>query len=76
MSKTTNPNPFKWVNVLYSCTGYQPQYILNKYVCPKCQLKHSLDSITAVTECTATDHVRQATINAWPPPFNRLISDG
>ena len=67
--------PFKGVNGLYSCTGYQPHYILYKHLCSKCQLKHPLDPITAVTECTAIEHVRQAIINAWPPPFNRLISD-
>ena len=67
--------PLKWVNGLYSCTGYQPHYILNKYLCSKFELKHPLDPITAVTECTATGHLRQAIINAWPPHFNRLISD-
>ena len=46
-----------------------------KYLCSKCQLKYPLDPITAVTECTATEHLRQAIINACPPPFNRLISD-
>ena len=66
--------PFKSVNGLYSCTGYQPHYILNKYLCSKCQLKHPLDPITAVTESTATEHPQQGIINAWPSPFNRLIS--
>ena len=65
--------PFKWVNGLYSCTGYQPHYIPNKYLCKKCLQKHPLDPITAVTECTATERLRQAIINAWPPPFNRLF---
>ena len=51
--------PFKWVNGLYSCTGYQPHYILNKYPCPKCLQKHPLDPITVVAECTATAHLRQ-----------------
>ena len=27
-----------------------------------------------VAECTATAHLRQAVINAWPSPFNDLIS--
>ena len=67
--------PFKWVNGLYSCTGYQPQYILNKYPCPKCLQKHPLDRITVVAECTATTHLCRAIINAWPSPFNNLISD-
>ena len=67
--------PFKWVNGLYSCTSYQPHHILNKYLCSKCQLKHPLDPFTAVTECTATEHLRQAIINAWPPSFKRVISD-
>ena len=70
-----SPFPFDWVNGLYSGTGYQPHYILNKYLCPKCLLKHPLDPITAVTECTATEHLQQAIINTWTPPFNRLISD-
>ena len=67
--------PLKWVNGLYSCTDYQPHYILNKYLCSKCEVKHPLDTITAVTECTATEHLRQAIINSWPPSFNTLISD-
>ena len=67
--------PFKWVNGLYRCTGYQPRYILNKYLRSKCQLKHPLNPIIAVTECIATEHLRQAIINAWPPSFNGLISD-
>ena len=37
--------------------------------------KHPLDQITVVAECTATAHLRQAIINAWPPRFNDLISD-
>ena len=56
-------------------TGYQPHYILNKYLCSKCLLKHPLEPITTVAEGTAAAHLRQAIINAWPPPFNRLISD-
>ena len=67
--------PFKWVNGLYSCTGYQPHYILDKCPCPKCLQKHILDPITVVAECPATAHLRQAIINAWPSPFNDLISD-
>ena len=67
--------PFKWVSGLYSCTGYQPHYILNKKPCPKCPQKHTLYPITVVAECTATAHLRQAIINAWPSPFNDLISD-
>ena len=66
---------FKLVNGLYSCTGYQPHYILNKYLCSKCLLKHLLDPITTMTECTATENIQQAIINARPPPFNKLISD-
>ena len=31
-----SPFPFKWVNGMYSCTGYQPHSILNKYLCCKC----------------------------------------
>ena len=68
-------SPLKWVNGLYSCTGYQPHYFFNKYLSSKCLLKPPLDPITAGPKCTATDHLRQAIINAWPPPFNRLISD-
>ena len=60
--------PFKWVNGLYSGTGYQPHYILHKYLLFKCLLKHPLDPITAVTECTTTEHLREAIINACPPP--------
>ena len=56
-------------------TGYQPHYILKKYPCPKCLQKHPLDPITVVAECTATAHLCQAIINAWPSPFNDLISD-
>ena len=68
--------PFKWVNGLYSCTGYQLHYILNKYVCSKCQLKHPVDPITAVTECTAPEHLRQAIIDAWPPPSTDSFPTG
>ena len=67
--------PFKWVNGLYICTGYQRHYIPNQYPCPKCLQKHPLDPITVIAECTATAHRRQPIINAWPSPFNDLISD-
>ena len=56
--------PSKWLNGLYSCTGYQLHYIPNKYLCSKCLPKHRPDPITALSECTATEHLQQAIINA------------
>ena len=66
---------FKWVNGLFSCKGYKPDFILNDFNCPMCSLIHPLDPLSTLSYCTSTIHLRKLFNSTWPLPFRHTVTN-
>ena len=67
--------PFKRSAGIFCTKGHNPHFRMENHPCPACTHPHPMDPISVTALCTKAAHIQQAFMQAWPAPFEALVSD-